>query len=136
MCFISHLKKAGNSFNIQKICEQLGLKGKIAFKDEPKIAKYFDCDYVLLNEHQEIISVRNLESKNGLHMMAMKNHYYIVEYINYVKCKGCGELLRSNNKTYECNAKVTTFYKKQKCGKSEYVYMINCKEKNKNKHDK
>jgi uncharacterized protein YprB with RNaseH-like and TPR domain len=65
----------------------------------------------------------------------MKNHYYIVEFTDYVKCKGCGQLLRSDNKTHVCNAKVTTFYNKQKCGKYEYVDMINCKEKTLTKHE-
>jgi ribosomal protein L32 len=77
-----------------------------------------------MNENQEIIRSRNLENKNSLHMMLMKEHYFIVEFIDYVKCKQCGKSLREDNITHKCNAKVTTFYQKKKCGKSDINHML------------
>jgi len=136
MCFIHYLKKSGNSFNLQKIRQELNLIGKISYSDVSIVANYFNCDFVLLNEKQEIISYRNIENKNGLHIMLMNQHYYIIEFIDYIKCKQCGRKLREDNSDHVCNNKRISFYSKQKCGKSEYVDMINCEEKQMISNDK
>jgi hypothetical protein len=61
----------------------------------------------------------------------MKEHYYVVEYTDYKKCKTCGKLLRFKNDTHVCNAKSTAYYNKQICKKNNYVAMTNCRKKKK-----
>ena len=75
MCFASHLNLSGNTLNFPEIRKKLNLVGGISFKDVPKVADYFDCDFILLNEKQEIIQQRNLQNKPALHIMLMKEHY-------------------------------------------------------------
>ena len=129
MCFAYFLDIKGNTLKIDNIRKSLKLDGKIKYSDVSKVAKYFDTGYVLLNQKQEIISQSKLETKPKVHIMLMNEHYFIVEYIDYKKCKQCGKKLLSENETHECNNKITTYWKSRICNKREYVDMIDCSDK-------
>jgi len=132
MCFAHFLDIKGNTLRFNEIRKQLNLpNGKIKFTDIDKVAEYFDTGYVLLNQKQEIIGQRKLETKPDVHIVLMNDHYYIAEYVDYFKCQQCGRKLSKKNETHQCSNKMTTYYKKQVCGKREFVDMIDCSDKEK-----
>ena len=49
-------KKSGNSYNFNEVRKELNLIGGISYKDVSKVANFFDCDYVLLNEQHYWLS--------------------------------------------------------------------------------
>jgi hypothetical protein len=132
MCFAHFLDIKGNTLRFDNIREELKLKaGKIDFKDIPKVAKYFNTGYVLLNQKQEIISQSKLESKPKVHIMLMNDHYYIVDYIDFYKCEQCGKKLLTSNETHQCSNKMTTFWRSRICNKRDFVSLVDCSDKEK-----
>ena len=132
MCFVSSLNLKGNDYNFKNIRKELKLSesDEINFKDVGKVSNYFGCGYVLLNQKQEIISYKDLINKPKVHIMLMNSHYYMCREHNLIQCKQCGRKHYSDTK-HECNNKMITYYNKKIMKKSEYVDMINSKEKNK-----
>jgi len=65
----------------------------------------------------------------------MNEHYYVVESIDFKRCKTCGKKLRQDNENHVCNEKNIAYFKNKVCKKTEYVAMINCREKNKIEKD-
>jgi hypothetical protein len=136
MCFAYFLDIKGNTLKFNEIRKQLNIPdGKIHIDNVKSISNYFNCGYILLNQKQEIISYKDLENKPKVHIMLMNEHYYIVEYIEFKKCDNCGKRLLQNNKNHQCNNNVLTYYKKQKCKKSEYVDLVKCEDKQKISED-
>ena len=84
----------GNTLKFSDIRKELGIKeGMIEYNEVKKVADYFKCGYVLLDQQQKIISHKDLINKPTVHIMLMKEHYYIVEYIDYFHCDQCGRKL-------------------------------------------
>ena len=130
MCFADILDIKGNTLNFKEIRKELGIKeGMIEYTEVRKVADYFKCGYILLNQEQKIISHKDLKNKPNVHIMLMKDHYYIVEYIDYFHCELCGKKLLKSNETHVCNNKSLTFYRSQKLKKHDFVDMIDCTDK-------
>ena len=90
--------------------------------------------YLIINQKQEIMSFKNLESKPKCHIMLMNDHYYCVEYLDYNKCSQCGQTQRANIE-HKCDPKRVTYYRSRKCNKKEFVDMIDCSDKEKIKEE-
>jgi hypothetical protein len=130
MCFAHFLDIKGNTLRFIDIRKELGINdGMISYIDVLKVADYFKCGFVLLDQQQKIIAHKDLINKPTVHIMLMNEHYYIVEYIDYFHCEHCGRKLLEGNKDHVCNKRGTTFYQSQRLKKREYVDMINCKDK-------
>eukprot|EP01038_Epipyxis_sp_PR26KG_P013573 gene13573-18215_t len=99
-----HIK--GNSINIPKIRIQLGLgeKDMIKVEDIKKVAEYFECSYIVINQNDEIIEQN--------------------EIIEYQQCTDCGRNLLCSNTSHKCTAKRVTFFNRQKMKKHDYVDLI------------
>ena len=77
----------------------------IKISDINKLSDYFKIGYVLINQKQEIIQYKNIINNDvKAHIMLMNDHYYIVENIDYNKCKECG-ITYSLDKIHLCNKK-------------------------------
>lgn len=136
MCFAHFLDIKGNTLKFSDIRKDLGIKeGMIEYTDVKKVADYFKCGYVLLNQQQKIISFKDLKNKPTVHIMLMKEHYYIVEYIDYFHCEMCNKKLLTSNTTHVCSNKKITYHRKRNLKKTEFVDMIDCKDKEKIKED-
>lgn len=130
MCFAHFLDIKGNTLKFKEIRDELGIReGMIDYKNVLKVANYFKCGFVLLNQEQKIISFKDLRNKPTVHIMLMKDHYYIVEYIDYFHCDMCGKKLLKSNETHICNSKALTYYRSRKLKKCEFVDMIDCTDK-------
>jgi len=135
MCFAYFLNIKGNTLRFSDIRKELKIAdGKIHYDKIRLIADYFKCGYVLLNQVQEIISFKDLESKTKIHIMLMNDHYYIVEYLDYNNCSQCGQKTNANIQ-HKCDPKRVTFFRSRKCKKREFVDMIDCTDKEKIKED-
>ncbi len=129
-------KKKGNTLKFDDIRNKLNIpEGKINYKEINKIADYFKCGFILLNEKQEIILFKDIANEPKVHIMLMNEHYYVVESTDYKKCKTCGKKLRDTNKNHKCNPKNITYFNREVCGKQDYVAMTDCREKNKIEKD-
>ena len=145
-CFRYALGIRGNSEKADSIREKLSIPpGKVDIQHVHDVAKYFNTGFLLMNEKQEIIATSytnddvddetqydNAEyDPNDLkvHIMLMKEHYYVVDTIEYKNCPDCGQELRADNETHVCGSKMTTYYNTQVLKKRDYVIMAPCKDK-------
>jgi hypothetical protein len=132
MCFAHVLDIKGNTINFKQIREKYEIPdGGIDFKDVYKIADYFNTGFILLNEKQEIIGHKDLIDQPKVHIMLMKEYYYVVEYLDYKVCQDCGRKLLDSNEDHKCANKRVSFYHRQRCNKKDFVAMIDCSDDNK-----
>jgi hypothetical protein len=132
MCFAYFLKLKGNTLKFDDIRNKLNIpEGKIHIKEINKISDHFNTGFILLNEKQEIILYKDIVNQPKVHIMLLNEHYYVVESIDYKKCKSCGQRLRDDNDDHKCNPKNITYFNRKVCGKQDYVAMTDCREKEK-----
>ena len=135
MAFAYALGIKGNTLKMDRIREQakVELKGKIHYKNVSKIAKWFNTDYVLLNDKNEIISFSNIQNAK-VTIMLKNDHYLVVQSKAFDYCGKCNKRHLVKDVAHVCSSKKVT-YNSRRLGKKDYVNLINCKEKEKIKDD-
>ena len=124
--------KGGNNVDMKKLREELDIPpGKIHYSRVPDIAQHFDTGYVLINERQEIIMSDGILN-DPVHIMLMKEHYYVVKYVDKIKKKqcegGCGRLLNVTNTKHVCTKPRIVYRNNMIEKKQSLVSMKKCKE--------